>query len=240
MIDSKKLSLKDKYSCLAADRVMRDLGLPVSVTRIDNLALGAFASQWKPFVGGLHGAGFEWDVFTQIAYYQEMENRFEAAIWDGDDLIALGIGEADLEKNYVARDFNERAPTEAGAKFKGLVVPMMNICLEEWAKCVGVEHICIFDPNLPSAQRLELEGFRYVSSLEVLGLQLGPAFYSYCTRPVIVGAKPLDFIYSPVDLEELGQPNDPHQVCSDNLTIDAQIVMSARKIAVELGLPVAT
>jgi len=227
--------LRPKYCEVASTALSRFAPNALVVTPIDVRVIKAFSDQWKP-LHSLHRAGFEWDVFTQIPYYQEMQDRFEAAIWDGDDLIALGIGEADLEKNYVARDFNERAPTEAGARFKGLVVPMMNICLEEWAKCVGVEHICIFDPNLPSVKRLESEGFTYVSSVDVLGPELGPAFYSYCTKPVAADAKPLEFIYSPVDLVELGEANDPYHKVSDADTIPAPVSQTAQELASRLRL----
>lgn len=227
--------VRGTFCACASARLLSKLDVAVFVTPLTQEALSAFRSQWIP-QGSLHSEGFRWDAFSQIPYYQQMEDRFEAAIWDGEDLIALGIGEADVEKNYVARDFNERAPTAAGARYKGLVVPMMNICLEEWAKVLGVEHICIFDPNLPSVLRLEREGFAYVSSIDVLGVEIGPAFYSYCTKPVVDDARPLDFVYSPVDLEELGEANDPFKKVSRNELVPAAATLEARFHAIQAGL----
>jgi hypothetical protein len=207
----------------------------LSITMIGPRTRSAFRDQWGRG-NSLHGEGFFWDEFTQIPYYQQMEDRFEAAIWHGEALIAMGIGEADLEKGYVARDFVERGPTLEAAEFKGHVVQMMNICLETWAHVVGAHHICIFDPNFSSVERLLDEGFRYVSSIKELGIELGPAFYSYCTRPVSTNAPALDFVFSPVDLAELGLANDPYQLISKDGLVPQEAIEAAQSMARSRGL----
>jgi len=201
------------------------------VTMIDDQALESFKATWRNGKGELIAGdhGFEWDEFTRIPYYREMADRFEAALYLDDRLVGLGIGEADLDQKYVARDFVERIADDQ-VPVKKHLVPLMNILLESWALVRGAEFIAIFDPDCKSVSRLTSLGFQYRDPLVELGSELAPAYYGYCYKGVEGHAEASHkFIRSPIDWLNLGEANDPFDHYQNHGKVPIERTQSAQE-----------
>ncbi len=205
---------------------------PVHVTMIDDHALAAREKQWVPHLGGLTEGDdyFNWDEVTRIPYYQQSMDmqRFEMAVYLGDNLMTLAIGEKG--DDHVASDFIERGRTPAAAALKGHAYNIRQVALELWAQTVGVNQVCVFDPSPHTKAKCEAEGYVYRDTIKELGEKTGPAFYPYMSKSMD-GANAQDFplILSPIDLSNLGEAYDPKQHFSTTGHIPAAVTRAAQR-----------
>ncbi|WP_366554923.1 hypothetical protein [Aquibaculum sediminis] len=123
-----------------------------------------------PGQGFLPGGGFPWDkIYRQ---FRSTPRRFDIALWDGDKLCGLAIGNASRGKRYVTIKWIERFAT---TDQPGWVATTVLTAADYFGKTIGSEEVRLRNPR-PDTERL------YAAHGFALAEQLHGA--TYWARPI--------------------------------------------------------
>jgi hypothetical protein len=131
----------------------------VDMRDIDRSALESFALSWALHSGRL--VTWPWNGIA-ADYRRKFLERFEAAIWSGDQLCGLAIGKPSNARNVMALHFLEGNPN-VGHPLKGMVHVAALEAVLAYAIALQTRHLRLIDP-LPAVVPLYAKfGFRLVA-----------------------------------------------------------------------------
>ncbi len=113
----------------------------VQIREIDHLALES-QTQWCH----AEGQGIGWDWYEIMMLYRRDEvDRVDMAIWADEILTGLALGKVSAGKLVVRVNFLE-ANGDKAHPLKGLVFPIVDTWLEQYAVALGAEYIGVQEP----------------------------------------------------------------------------------------------
>lgn len=132
---------------------------PVDIRDIDRSALESFALSWALHPDRL--VNWPWRNIADD-YRHKFPERFEAAIWSGDQLCGLAIGKPSNARNVMALHFLEGNPN-VGHPLKGMVHVAALEAILAYAVALQTRYLRLNDP-LPAVVPLYVKfGFRLVT-----------------------------------------------------------------------------
>lgn len=145
---------------LVATQLTERLGTEIRITDVTWPALQAVELQWRPaFTDNPSHVHASWDWRYLVAKNRNRPTRFEAAIWAGDQLCALGMGR-------IAKDGRTTVSvTHAGGApgphpLKGMALEAVLLTAYACGKALGARHLLAREP-LPGVLHLyQRLGFR--------------------------------------------------------------------------------
>lgn len=152
--------IRHAQHALVAGQLSERLGIDIRITDITWATLNAIEVQWCPaFTDSPSHVHASWDWRYLAGRNRNRPTRFEAAIWAGDQLCALGIGRiAKQGRTTVSVTHIGGAPTPH--PLKGMALEAMLLTAYACGKALGARHLLAMEP-LPTVLHLyQRMGFR--------------------------------------------------------------------------------
>ena len=129
------------------------LGVPLTLTPLDDTALTGWRSQWSP--AGPNRIGWNWA--DQRLALRPTLNRFEVALWSGSVLCGLAIGKPSRGASHLALHLLEGNPS-SGHPLKGYVAECLIEAGASYGRVLGKTQLRLLHPlpgALPIYRRLD-------------------------------------------------------------------------------------